>query len=253
MNERQSKIIELLQIKGEVKIFDLKGYFKVTDMTVRRDLEKLERNGVLKRTFGGAILTSKDVTLRERTIVRAIEKERIGRCAARLIQPGDTIFIDGGSTTLQVARHLPNNAEITVVTNAINVAAELSEKKIPTIVVGGILFEVTNSMVGPITMETISRMAFDKVVLGATGLSALHGFSNSNMHEAEIKRTAIRKAKESLVVMDHSKFGERVLVSFAGLRDINKIVTDVLPDKELAKACQLAGMEFCLPDGRNDM
>lgn len=246
LNDRQKQIIQQLQTKGEVKIAELKEFFDVTDMTVRRDLEKMERSGLLKRTFGGAILASKDVALRERSIVRGVEKERIGRLAASLVQPGESIFIDGGSTTLQIARHLPEDANITVVTNAINVAAELSEKRIPTIVLGGILMDTTKSMVGPVTLETISRMAFDKVFLGATGLHPQHGFSNSNMHEAEIKRVAIQKAKESYIVMDHSKFGTSMLVSFADLNVVTAIITNESPNQEMVSICQTAETSIIL-------
>jgi DeoR family transcriptional regulator, fructose operon transcriptional repressor len=241
-NERQQEIIELLKKKGEVKIAWLSECFRVTEMTVRRDLEKLERAGQLRRTFGGAILASHDVTLQERVVVRAAEKERIGQFAAGLIRSGDSIFIDGGSTTLQLARFLPEGLDITIVTNAINVAAELSEKKIPTIVLGGTLLDTTKSMVGHMTVEAVSRMAFDKVFLGATGVHPTHGFSNSNMNEAEVKRAAIRQAKESYVVMDHTKFGASTLVSFASLAEVRALVTDHEPEQELAQACRTAGL-----------
>jgi DeoR family transcriptional regulator, fructose operon transcriptional repressor len=241
LNHRQKLILQQLHTKGEVKVSELKEIFDVTDMTIRRDLEKMERSGLLKRTFGGAILVSKDVALRERSVVHWEEKERIGRLAASLVQTGESIFIDGGSTTFQVARHLPEEVDITVVTNAINVAAELSEKKISTIVLGGILIDTTKSMVGPVTLDTISRMAFDKVFLGATGFHPQHGFSNSNIHEAEIKRVAIQKAKEVYIVLDHSKFGKSSLVSFANLKDVHSIVTDESPSAELYIACQTSG------------
>lgn len=172
---------------------------------------------------------------------------RIGRLAAGLVRKGESIFIDGGSTTLLVARHLPEDANITVVTNAINVAAELSEKKIPTIVLGGILIDTTKSMVGPVTIEMITRMAFDKIFLGATGLHPQHGFSNSNMQEAEIKRIAIQKAKESFIVLDHTKFGASMLVSFADIRDVHAIVTDNEPNPEWIETFQLAGTKILIP------
>lgn len=244
MNARQKEIMGQLHINGEVKVAELREVFEVTEMTVRRDLEKLEQIGLAKRTFGGAILASKDVALRVRSTVMLDEKIAIGRRAAALIEPGDAIFIDGGTTTLQIARFLPMQAPITVITNALNVAAELAEKKIPTIVIGGILVETTNSMVGPVAVEIISRMAFDKVFLGATGINAEHGFSNSNMYEAEIKRIAIHQCRASYVVLDHTKFGERVLVSFADLDQVHNIVTDCMPEGELLDAVQAAGLEI---------
>jgi DeoR family fructose operon transcriptional repressor len=246
LNERQKKVIEQLTQHGEVKVPELKELFAVTEMTVRRDLEKLENMGLVKRTFGGAIMASKDIALRDRSTVMSDEKIRIGRRAAMLIQPGDSVFMDGGTTTLQIARNLPAGVPITVVTNAINIAADLSEKKIPTIVVGGILVEETGTMVGPIAMETISRMAFDKIFLGATGMNAIHGFSNSNMYEAEIKRLAIQKSRESYIVFDHTKFGEQLLISFAELEQVHTIITDLMPTEELLQALQAAGTGIIL-------
>jgi DeoR family transcriptional regulator, fructose operon transcriptional repressor len=227
-NERQLSILERLRDSGEV--------------------EKLERAGHVRRTFGGAILASPDVALRDRVGEHAAEKERIGRAAAALVQPGDSVFIDGGSTTLQVARFLPDGVDVTVVTNAINVAAELSDKRIPTIVLGGSLLETTKSMVGHMTVEAASRMAFDKAFLGATGFHPKHGFSNSNMHEAEVKRAAIRQAKDAYVVLDHSKFGASMLVSFASMTEVRGLVTDRLPGGELEEAGRSAGLLLVAAD-----
>lgn len=240
LNERQKQIMNLLRRDGEVKITELKELYSVTDMTLRRDLEKMEQSGLLKRTYGGAILSSKDVALPERKTVNMNEKERIGQAVAGLILPGESIFIDSGSTTLQIARSLPDKAPITVVTNAIHVAAELAEKKIPTVVIGGVLVDTTNAMVGTVAIESISKMAFDKVFLGTTGLSFLHGFSNSNMLEADIKRTCIHRAKQSYIVMDQTKFGQNALFSFSTLQEIDAIITDVQPDEEWVSAFQAA-------------
>lgn len=250
LNERQQQMMEQLNAWGEIKVIELKDRFDVTEMTIRRDLEKLEKLGLAKRTFGGAILASKDVALQERTTLMAEQKQRIGRLAASLVQSGDSIFIDGGTTTLEVARHLPVQAQITVVTNAINVAAVLAERKIPTIVAGGVLVETTNSMVGPMAVETISRMAFDKIFLGSTGINPEHGYSNSNMYEAEIKRFAIQKTKEAYVVMDHTKFGARVLFSFAELSQVYTLITDQMPESDLVNAIQSTGSEILVADSK---
>lgn len=247
LNDRQKQVLDQLNRVGEVKVTELKERFEVTEMTLRRDLEKLEQLGLAKRTFGGAIPVSKDIALRDRSIVMSEEKSRIGQYAAALVQAGESIFLDGGSTTLQVARNLPAHASITVVTNAVNIAAELAERKVSTIVVGGILVEATNSTVGPTAVETLSRMVFDKVFLGATGVHSVHGFSNSNMYEAEIKRLAILKSRESYVIIDHTKFGEQALFSFADLGQVHKIITDRTPESaELAAALQTAGTELLL-------
>lgn len=237
-------IVARLEEEGEVKINELKLLFDVTEMTIRRDLEKLESAGVARRTFGGAIPVGKDVALKVRTGIETEAKIAIGMKAAALIQPGDSVFIDGGTTTFEIARALKPRTDITVVTNALNVALELLDKKIPTIVAGGIAMEATATLVGPIAAATIGSMAFDRVFLGATGLTASHGFSNSNAYEAEIKKLAISKAAEANIVVDHTKFGEKELFSFAGIGQVHRIVTDFFPDQGLRDACEAAGVSI---------
>ncbi|REE77711.1 DeoR family transcriptional regulator [Paenibacillus taihuensis] len=244
--KRQRQIIRLLQRDGEVKITEMKDLFSVTDMTLRRDLEKLEQSGVLIRTYGGAVLNNKDTALAERSRLRMAEKELIGQTAAKLILPGESIFIDSGSTTLQIARSLPEEASITVVTNAIHVAAALGEKKIPTVVIGGVLLGKTNAMAGTSAIESISKLAFDKVFLGTTGVSFQHGFSNSNMLEADIKRIAIQKAKDAFIVMDHTKFGENALFSFSTLNEVSAIITDLRPSEDWESALHAAATDILI-------
>ncbi|WP_078549549.1 DeoR/GlpR family DNA-binding transcription regulator [Litchfieldia alkalitelluris] len=244
LNTRQHQIVDLLHTEGEVKISELKHKFSVTEMTIRRDLEKLELAGLAKRTFGGAIPIGRDVALFERTGYMSEEKMLIGKRAVELVQPGESIFLDGGTTTHHVARYLKSELNITVVTNAINIGTELIGKNIPTIITGGTLLEATSSLVGPITAETLSGMAFDRIFLGATGVNHLHGFSNSNMYEAEIKKIAIKKASEVNIVMDHTKFGAKELFSFAPLSYVHRIVTDSMPDEVLRRSCIEAGVEI---------
>lgn len=236
LNRRQQQIADLLAGDGEVKLAALKERFDVVEMTLRRDLEKLERLGLARRTFGGAIAYGRDIELHERNAVMLAEKSRIGRIAAAIVQPGESIFVDGGSTTLQLVRHLKPDAGITVVTNALNIAAELQQRGITAIVIGGMLVERTSTMVGPAAVAMLSGMALDRAFLGATGCSSRHGFCNSNMHEAEVKRTAIRQAAETNVLIDHTKFGARDLFSFAALGGVSRIVCDRAPDGELAEA-----------------
>ncbi|MEK3722446.1 DeoR/GlpR family DNA-binding transcription regulator [Paenibacillus sp. FSL H8-0034] len=233
INQRQQQILDRMALDGEVKIAELKDTFDVTEMTLRRDLEKLELMGLLRRTFGGAILVGKDIALQDRTGIMMDEKMSIGQLAAQLVKSGDSIFLDGGSTTLQVAKFLKSDMNITVVTNALNIAAELQAKQISTIVVGGMLLDKTSTLVGPIAAGSIAQMAFDRVFIGTTGVSIKHGFSNSNMHEAEIKRLVIEQASEVNIVMDHTKYGLRDLFSFAALEAVDRIISDRLPDLEL--------------------
>lgn len=244
INHRQQQILDRMALDGEVKIAELKDMFDVTEMTLRRDMEKLEQLGEIRRTFGGAILIGKDIALHERTGVLIEEKMRIGKQAAQLVQPGNSIFLDGGSTTLQVAKYLQPNRNITVVTNALNIAAELQGKQITTIVIGGMLLDKTSTLIGPIAASAIAKMAFDRVFIGTTGATLKHGFSNSNMHEAEIKRLAIQQAEEVNVVMDHTKFGLQDLFSYASLNAVDRIITDCQPNQELSGDFKEASVEI---------
>ncbi|OPH56388.1 DeoR family transcriptional regulator [Paenibacillus ferrarius] len=244
INQRQQQILDRMALDGEVKIAELKDKFEVTEMTLRRDLEKLEFMGLLRRTFGGAILVGKDIALQDRTGLMMEEKMRIGLQAAQLVASGDSIFLDGGSTTLQVARYLKPELNITVVTNALNIAAELQGKQISTIVVGGMMLDQTSTLVGPIAAGSIAKMAFDRVFIGTTGVSVKHGFSNSNMHEAEIKQLVIEQASEVNIVMDHTKYSMRDLFSFASLDGVDRIISDRRPDQELEEALKEASVEI---------
>lgn len=244
LNERQNEIWDVIQRDGEVKINDLKERYAVTDMTIRRDLEKLESLGLVRRTFGGAIPMTLDVSLKERDSVMLDEKARIGKQSAELIEPSQAIFLDGGTTTLQVARHIRPDSSITVITNALNVAAVLMEKGVHTIVAGGMLLEKTGSMVGPIAIGTLRTMAFDQAFLGATGITAEHGFSNSNSFEAELKRYAMRRSDKVNIVADASKFGARFLHSFAGFEDVDRIITDREPPDSIREAAETERLQF---------
>lgn len=252
LNARQQQMLERISQEGELRIAALKESYQVTEMTIRRDLEKLEETGAIKRTFGGAIFVGKDIALQERAGILTEEKTRIGRHAAALIRPGESVFIDGGTTTSQIARFLTSGMNVTVVTNALNVAAELSGKRIPVLMTGGMLMEATNSLVGPIAAQSLTGMAFDRIFLGATGVNIEHGFSNSNIYEAEIKQIAIRQAIETNIVLDHTKFGVKMLVSFSSLSGVQRIVTDRLPDEELGQACKEADVRLEVADGNGN-
>lgn len=249
LNERQQLIVDQLEVDGEIRISDMKDKFQVAEMTIRRDLEKLEKAGIARRIFGGAILLEKDMALQERLVIMAKEKKIIGRKAASFIKPGDCIFIDGGTTTVEVARALKPGFEITAVTNALNVANELLDKEIHTIVSGGTILKATSTLIGPLAVDTVGSLAYTRVFLGTTGLSAQHGFSNSNMYETEIKKAVIRQGEEVNIVVDSTKYGAKELVSFATLADAHRMITDRRPDADLFRACRDAGINIVTAEG----
>ncbi|MBO9605162.1 MAG: DeoR/GlpR transcriptional regulator [Paenibacillaceae bacterium] len=241
LNKRQDGIFQWIVREGQVKLTELSKRFGVTEVTIRRDLEKLERKGVLHRTFGGAVLSqSRDVSMSKREHTMSDEKERIGKAAAALVRPGESIFLDSGTTTLQVARYLDPELPITVVTHAISIVTELQSrsKSMKVIVLGGMLWEGSSSLVGPSTEEALRKYAFDRAFISATGVTVEHGFSNSNIFELQIKRMAALQAKEANVVVDRSKFGVRSLASYASLDQVHRIITDDVADKEIEQFCR---------------
>jgi len=244
LNERQRQILDMLVAQKEIKLSYLKEQFDVTEMTLRRDLEKLEQSGHLRRIFGGAILVESDIALRDRLGVMTQEKEKIGKEAASLILPGESVFIDAGTTPLQVARFMRAEYRNTVVTNSLNIVSELQNKGISTIVIGGNVLDTTNSLVGPIAVNTLSTMVYDRVFLGATGLTVNHGFSNSNIHETEVKKIAIQQTGDVNILIDHTKFDMKGLTSFATLGQVNRIISDQSPSQSLIEGCKENNVEI---------
>jgi DeoR family fructose operon transcriptional repressor len=234
--ERRSEIIRLLEENRVVKVSDLSQMFSVSEATIRRDLGKLARQGLLRKTYGGA--TVKDGsrswgTLEAGPDLFLEEKRRIGRAAAELIEDGDTISLQAGSTTLQVAQCLTRRNSLTVLTNDIDIAHELS--KSPGIRVnlsGGILREGTRILVGPLAEQAISQFHVDKAILGVSAISLTEGLTNVDLLDAQIKTAMIRGADEVIVVADHSKLGKVHFAKVAPITAIHKLVMDdgISPD-----------------------
>ncbi|MBP1990839.1 DeoR/GlpR family DNA-binding transcription regulator [Paenibacillus eucommiae] len=246
-NERKERLYDIISKQGEIKFSEMSSYFGITEMTIRRDLESLEQEGLIRKTLGGAILVSSvDLSMAERVGIRTAEKMRIGRAAAELVRPREVIFIDSGTTTIQIVHHLlPKNVH-TVVTNALNIAIELQNKNIQTILIGGHLWGGSSSLVGPMAEEAIGKIFFDRAFIAATALSVEHGLSNSNIFEIPIKRLAMKQSQEVNVVIDHSKFGMKSLGSFSSLDNVNRIITDQLPVDELQELCSQNEVELMI-------
>jgi DeoR family transcriptional regulator, fructose operon transcriptional repressor len=246
--ERQKEIMNILSSGSEVKFNELSKIFGVTEMTIRRDIEKMEKKGLVRRTFGGAIISHiKDLTLKDRSNLMIEEKMKIGKLAASLIKEGEAVFIDSGTTTVQIARYLTPKSVNTVVTNSPQIALELQEKSISTILLGGQLLESSISLVGPIAEENLRNMTFDRAFIGATGFSVDAGLSNSNVFEIQIKKIAIQQSKEVNVVIDSSKFGVESLASFINLDGIDRLITGKQPDNEIFRLCNKSDVEILVP------
>jgi DeoR family fructose operon transcriptional repressor len=205
-------------------------------MTVRRDLGDLEREGLILRTHGGAILGNKDhePSYVKRSFTKKEEKIEIGMTAAGLVENGDVIAIDTGSTSLEVARHLDEEIDITVLTNFIPVALTLSKKRnIKVFLLGGILRKEELSLVGDSAIEAIHNLKIDKYFMGISGVSKERELMDFDPAEVAVKRAIMEAASYILLVADHSKFFRSAPTLVAPLSMLQEIVTDpgIYPDQ----------------------
>lgn len=240
--ERLEKIKQIVQKQGAIRVTTLCQELNVSAVTIRNDLIELEKQGVLARSHGGAIMTGSSRLGYERPFHEqqehfAAEKERIGRYAANLVTDGDIIILDVGTTTTQVARHLPAECHVTVVTNSLNIALELERfPKVTVLVIGGTLRPLQHSLVNPYATLLLSQVHADKLFLGCNGISAQAGVTNANLQEAEVKQAMLKAAKQVIVVADGSKVGGVAAAHIANLTDIDLLVTDKKANpQELAK------------------
>lgn len=221
--ERQIKILELLKDKSSIKVSELSTIFKVSESTIRRDLQEMEEKGLVARTHGGAVSKEKTIfepSFQEKEDKRHIEKLSIGKIAAAMIEDGDTIILDSGTTTLQLARCIKAK-DITVITNSIDIASELSlRSNIEIILTGGALRISTRAMVGPITEDVLKNFKVDKAFIGANGISIEKGITTPNIMEAHIKKEMMKAASKVILAVDSSKFNQ---VSFAVISPVTAV------------------------------
>lgn len=227
--ERKQHILAALKRAPAIRAIDLGLALGTSQASIRRDLADLQRSGLLKRTHGGAIsndLVALEPSLAEKEDQYQAEKAAIGVTAASLVNPGDTIFLDAGSTTRQIARELRRHRNLTVVTNALSVASELASSDLEIILTGGQLRRGVLSQVGPIAEQAIAALHVDKLFLAANGVHLTKGITTPNIVEARTKRAMVDNAKEVILVADHSKFGRVTLGRVCGLDRLDAIVTD---------------------------
>ena len=236
--QRQKKIKDYLVENGFASIDELGKVFSVSGMTIRRDLDELQRRGLIQRTYGGAMDTEKaffEMSFHAKAGQFAEEKERIGKAAAELVQDGDTVFIDSGTTTYQVARFIKEK-KITVVTNSLNIALELVTS--PTVdiqVTGGILRKGPLNVYGPQTEIFLNQIRVDKVFIGIEGVDLDSGISVPDPFNAQNKQSMIKISKLTYVVADHSKLGRNTANPIAPLEEVDLIISGKEADPKILK------------------
>ncbi len=226
--ERIQEIIKILEREDRVLINDLCETFNTTPVTIRKDLDLLEKQGVLKRTHGGAILHKplfRGLALNEKEKLNSDEKERIAEEAAKMINEGDVIIIDSGSTTTFLARKMKGMKGVTVITNAVNIALELADSDLEVILTGGALQKNSSTLVGPLADEMLKKISADKLFHGVDGVDYDLGLTTPDIIEANTSRVMMERAGENILLVDSSKFGRRSLGVICQIKDIDKIIT----------------------------
>ena len=229
---RQARILDEVRRAGGVRVSDLTGLLGVSDMTIRRDLEALDRRGLLAKVHGGATAidtaSSVEPGFEAKSLRETAEKEAIAARAATLVRPGMAIAVTAGTTTWTLARHLALIADLTVVTNSLKVAEVLHSQNRPdlTVVLTGGLRTPSDGLVGPVAVQAVSSLHVDMLIMGVHGLDARAGLTTPNLLEAETNRAMVDASKRLVVVADHTKWGVVGLARIAPLSAISTLLID---------------------------
>jgi len=237
--ERHQVILDLINKNRVVKVADLMATFNVSIETVRRDLDHLESQGFLRKVYGGAVLSKKlaeEPSYSAREVAHMVEKRQIGIKCAELVEDGETLIIDLGTTTLEVAKNLKQKKDLTVITNAINIALELiNVKDFRVFFAGGRLRYGDLSCSGFMTNDFLKQFNVDKAIIGVGGITLKDGISDYHVEEAATRRSMIEQSNNVIAVTDYSKFGVKAFTKVCDLSDIDVLVTDWNVDNHLIK------------------
>jgi DeoR/GlpR family transcriptional regulator of sugar metabolism len=254
VEQRRSKIIIELGRAQSLKVNDLSHRLGVSEVSIRRDLQILEDTGLLKRVYGGAVAIPDQKVgeaLSTRWYQNLEKKERIGRAAAAMIQRGDHLIIDSGTTPLQVVRHIAPellaSGNLTVITASLPVGREVgSHPGVHLILLGGVYLPTYDLVIGPQTIDNLKNLHADKLFLGTDGLTFTQGITTANVLEAEVDRAMVNASSEVIVVSDSSKIGVIGLVTIMPLTKIHKLVTDSDAPQDFVAELREQGVEVIL-------
>jgi DeoR family transcriptional regulator, aga operon transcriptional repressor len=248
--ERRRLIVGILSRDGRVLVGDLARQFRTSQVTIRKDLDVLQGQGRIHRTHGGALPAREsaldDPTLREKEKLSRKEKLQIAAAAVRMVKEGQVVILDSGTTTTAIAHALRKFEKLTIITNAVNIAAELSGSSLEVILTGGTLRKNSFSLVGPIAEETLRRLNADILFLGVDGFDVRHGLSTPNLLESKVNRAMMDVARVTVVVCDSSKFGRRSLSSIAPTSAVHHLITDRGVSRQDLTAMKKAGLQVTL-------
>jgi DeoR family transcriptional regulator of aga operon len=250
--ERRREILAALERDGRVLVKDLARRFRTSQITIRKDLEYLEGQGSIQRTHGGALSLQPgallDPTLREKEKRHSKQKTQIAAGAANLVEEGQSVLLDSGTTTTAIARALKskNMSRLTVITNAINIAAELAGTQIEVILTAGTLRKNSFSLVGPLAERTLRQLSADILFLGVDGFDTKAGLFTPNLLESEVNRTMVEISRRTVAVCDSSKFGRRSLCNIVPVKRVHEVITDKQIPKSDLRALKEAGVKVTI-------
>jgi DeoR/GlpR family transcriptional regulator of sugar metabolism len=241
-DHRQELIMSALSTRGECRTKQLAEQFQSSEMTLRRDLEQLEKRGLLRRVHGGAVLLNRDADYTQRLEQDHAQKQWVGRAAARLLKSGQTVYLDAGTTACEMARAiaqgLPQVSDLTIVTHAISIASELAGRTPYQLqLIGGEIYQNALSTVGPVALAQIATLNIDVFFLAAGAVDTHVGWTNSSMVEATVKRAVVARSKSVVSICDSAKWGQESFATVVPFEGVSRWVVDRgLPPDGIAAA-----------------
>jgi DeoR family transcriptional regulator, fructose operon transcriptional repressor len=236
--ERWEHLRALLRQQPVMRVEDFCRQLHVSPATVRRDLDALTERGEIRRVHGGAVLVEGRIAepvFETKTAIASKEKQRIAQAALAFVKPGDTIYLDGGSTVLELARLLADHANLTVVTNSLRAALELAGRGPRLILVGGELRRLSQTVVGPLTRLVLQELHLDKAFMGTIGMAGKEGLTTTDPSEAFTKELVMRQAGQVIVLADSTKAGKVAFARAGSLDEVDVLITDAKLDKQFAR------------------
>lgn len=244
---RWDNLRALIRDSGVIRIEDLCRRLKVSPATVRRDLDQLEQSGAIRRVHGGAVSVESrldEPVFADKTSLAAREKRRIAEAALAFIGPGDTIYLDGGTTVLELARLLRERTNLTVVTNSLHAAHELAGRGPRLILIGGELRRLSQTVVGPLTRLVLHELHLDKAFMGTIGFTVKEGLTTTDPGEAFTKEVVMGQARQVFVLADSSKAGKLSFARAGGWDKVHALITDQQVDPKFAKEIVKTGIKL---------
>jgi DeoR/GlpR family transcriptional regulator of sugar metabolism len=245
--KRWDNLRSLIRQSGVIRVEDLCRQLKVSPATIRRDLDQLEHRGLIHRVHGGAVSVESHIDeplFDNKTSIAAREKQRIVEAALEFVGNGDTIYLDGGSTVLELARLLRERTNITVVTNSFRAAHELAGRGPRLILIGGELRRLSQTLVGPLTRWVLQELHLDKAFMGTIGLSLDAGLTTTDPSEAYTKELVMNQARQVILLADSSKAGKVSFARAGRLDNVHVLITDRQFDRNLAKELIKKGIKL---------